>query len=86
MIMTSRTFIVIPDGHNYRIHVRTVYEKSNKRRLDEVRGYPSENSAQNDVKRLKSHLMAENGRHFERISAMNGIARIQPTSRATVQL
>lgn len=54
--MTTRTFIVVPDGKCFRIHVRTVYEKSSKRRLEEVRGYPSENSAQNDLKRLKSHL------------------------------
>lgn len=59
--MTSRTFIVVPDGKSFRIHVRTVYEKSSKRRLEEVRGYPTENSAQNDLKRLKSHLL-DNGR------------------------
>ena len=61
IVMTSRTFIVVPDGKSFRIHVRTVCEKSSKRRLEVVRGYPTENSAQNDLKRLKSHLL-DNGR------------------------
>ena len=52
----------MPDGNGFRIHIRTVYEKGSKRKLEEVRGYPSENSASNDLKRLKSHLMAGNGR------------------------
>ena len=54
--MASRVFKVVPDGKKYRIHVRTSYDKRGKISLKEYRKYPTENAAQNDVKRLRAHF------------------------------
>ena len=54
--MTSRTFKVAPDGKKFRIQMRTTYGKRSKRKLKEYRRYPTENSAQNDLKRLRLHF------------------------------
>ena len=52
----GRVFKVVPDGKKYRIHVRRSYDKRGKITLKEYRKYPSENSAQNTVKRLRAHI------------------------------